>query len=72
MTREKREKLYKQIELNIFLWIQKTGWFYYRYINYMCTDIARTYNCSPHFVKKVFWELKKDKSFEKWLMDFEI
>lgn len=72
MTREKREKLYKQIEPSIYLWIQKIGSFYYWYhIDYMCIEIARTYNCSPGFVRKVFLRLKKDKSFKNWLLNFE-
>jgi len=72
MTREKREKLYKQVAASIYLWIQKAGSFYYwEHIDYMCTDIAQTYNCPPRFVKKVFWELKKDESFKKWLSNFE-
>ena len=73
MTREKKERLYKQIEPSIYLWIQKAGSFWYwTHINYLCIDIAITYNCSPRFVKKVFWKLKKDKFFNKWLSNFEI
>ena len=61
------------LTLIIYLWIQKTEYFnYWMHINYMCIDTARTYNCPPHFVKKVFWELKKDESFKKWLSNFEI
>lgn len=74
MTREKREKLYKQVEPSIYLWIQKVGvecLYYWYQIDYVCIDIARTYNCSPSFVRKVFSKLKKDESFKKWLMTFE-
>ena len=72
MTREKREKLYKQIEPSIYLWIQKVEYLYWYHIDYMCIEIGRTYNCSPGFVRKVFSRLKKDESFKNWLMDFEI
>lgn len=74
MTREKKEKLYKYIEAGIYLWIQQKGYFwYFGSINYMCNDISRMCQCSPHLVKKIFWKnLMINKSFKKWLSNFEI
>ena len=40
MTREKREKLYRQIEPSIYLWIQKVEYLYWYHIDYMCIEIG--------------------------------
>ena len=73
MTREKKEKLYKNVKAGICLWILQKGWFwYFESIDYMCDDISRMCQCSPHLVKRIFWELKKNnESFKEWLSNFE-
>lgn len=73
MTREKKEKLYKNIETAILLWIYKINWFRWENINYMCNDISRTYCCSPHLVKKIFYKkCLTNKKFKKILTNYTI
>lgn len=72
MTRQKKIQKEKEIEYFFYLYILRTGAFDYWLDRYIFIDIARSCQCSPHLVKKVFFKkLLLDETFRMWLSDFE-
>ena len=72
MTRQKKIQKENEIECFFYLYILRAGAFDYWLDRYIFTSIARSCQCSPHLVKKVFFKkLYPNETFRMWLSDFE-
>lgn len=72
MTRQKKIEKEKQIESFIYLFIMQTQAFDYWLDRYLFEQIAYSCQCSPRWVKKIFFKkLYPNKEFREWLNEFE-
>ena len=69
MTRQKKIEQEKQIEVLIYLFIEKQGAFDWWLDNFLFYQIAFTLNCSVHKVKRVFYKKTIKENYD-WLMNF--
>lgn len=69
MTRQKKIEQEKQIEVLIYLFIEKQGAFDWWLDNFLFYQIAFTLNCSVHKVKRVFYKKIIKENYD-WLMNF--
>ena len=69
MTRQKKIEQEKQIEVLIYLFIEKQGAFDWWLDNFLFYQIAFTLNCSVHKVKRVFYKKIMKENYD-WLMNF--
>lgn len=69
MTKQKKIKQEKQIEILLYLFIEKAGFFDWWLDDFIFIQVAASLNCSIHKVKRVFY---KKILIEKhsWLMNF--
>ena len=69
MTRQKKIEQEKQIEVLIYLFIEKQGAFDWWLDDFLFYQIAFTLNCSVHKVKRVFYKKIIKENYD-WLMNF--